>query len=108
MKITRNILLKVIAVLGVIIILYGLVRQFTGIKIDDTIEKTVFDFVILIAIGLFFYNRKMAQEEKRAKIAKEEAKRQAEENPEEYVSAEDEELPHWERHKNVTEIKNDS
>jgi len=92
-------LLITIAALGFFIIAYSLVRQFTGFGLGEAGEKYMMDIIIFGALGLFLYNRKLLKDEKRAKEAAEEAERRAAEEPEEIVSAEDEDLPHWERHK---------
>ena len=92
-------LLTIVAALGVLIIVYSLIRQFTGFGLSEAGEKYLIDGVVIAALGLFLYNRKMAKDEKRAKEAELEAERKAEENPEEEVSPEDENLPHWERSK---------
>jgi len=106
MKLNRNHLLIIIAAMGFFMIGYGIFRYFTGIEIPEKIEKYVFDIIIFGALGLFVYNRKLAKDEKAAKAAKEEAERRAAEeaeNPEEEQSendaSDDENLPHWERHK---------
>ena len=91
MKITRKMLLIIIAVLGVLLIAYGLIRQFTAIEIDESTDKYVTNIIIFIALGLFVYNRKIASDEKRSREA-EEAERLAKENQEEEDS-QDEETP---------------
>ena len=117
MKVTRNILLIITASLGGLIILYSLVRYFFGIGLSEGLEKYAFDTVIIIALGCYMYNRKLAKEERQAKAAAEEAERRAAEEPEESEETEDSEesesysdseeedddddenLPHWERRK---------
>ena len=112
MKVTRNMLLTITASLGVLIIVYGLVRQFFGIGLSDKMEKYLFDVVIIAALGCFMYNRKLAKDEREAKAAAEEAERRAMEEPEdpedqeEEYSPEEENLPHWERNKNAQDIDN--
>ncbi|MDR2662642.1 MAG: hypothetical protein LBC31_06555 [Treponema sp.] len=99
MKINRKWLLAMTAGLGILLILYSLVRHFFGIGLSDRAEKYMMDGIVIAALGLFMYNRKLARNEKQAKEAAEaaEAARQAE--PEQDLSEEDETLPHWERHK---------
>jgi uncharacterized membrane protein YeaQ/YmgE (transglycosylase-associated protein family) len=82
MKITRSVLLKITAGLGGALIVYALLRQFTGIQIDEELEKFILDGVIFAALGLFIYNRKLASDEKKAREAKEreEAETAREEN----------------------------
>jgi hypothetical protein len=78
MKITRVWLLRITAGIGVFIILYSLIRHFTGFTINDyfgeSAEKTMFDTIVFIALGLFLYNRKMASDERKEREAAEKAK----------------------------------
>ena len=104
MKVTRNMLLIITASLGVLIILYSLVRYFFGIGLSESLEKYAFDTVIIVALGCYMYNRKLAKDERQAKKAAEEAERRAEEEPESDSDSEEEDeipdddnLPHWER-----------
>jgi len=99
MKVTRKMLLIIIAAMGVFIIGYGLFRYLTGIGLSEAHEKTMMDVIIFGALGLFVYNRKLANDEKKARQTAEEAARRAAEEPVETVSTEDEDLPHWERGK---------
>ena len=101
MKIKRNTLLIIIAALGVFIIAYSLVRQFTGFGFGEAGEKRMMDIIIFGALGLFLYNRKLAKDEKQEREARAEAERRAAEEPEpeEAASEDDENLPHWERDK---------
>ena len=62
-------LLAITAALGLLIILYSLLRHFTGIRLNDGQEKLFIDAVFIGALGLFIYNRKMAGDEKKAKEA---------------------------------------
>ena len=100
MKITRKTLLIIIAVLGIFLIAYSLIRQFTGIGFGEKGEKYMMDVIIFGSLGLFMYNRKLASDEKKAREAAAEAERRAAEEPEPEVQAPgDEDLPHWERGK---------
>jgi uncharacterized membrane protein YidH (DUF202 family) len=67
MKITRTTLLIIIAVLAVLLIAYGVIQHFTGFGADEEWNRYVTDVVVVIALGLFIYNRKMASDEKQAK-----------------------------------------
>ena len=102
MKLNRNMLLTIIAALGVLLITYGLLRHFTGFSLGENGDKYVSDIIIMAALGLFLYNRKLARDEK---LAREAAESQAEEAPQEETSEEDEDLPHWERYKNSSDKK---
>jgi len=57
-------LLVVIAALGVLLIGYGLIRQFTGFEPSEDLDKYITDIIIIIALGLFMYSRKMLKDEK--------------------------------------------
>ena len=85
--------------LGVFIIAYSLVRQFTGFGLSEANSKTMIDIVIFAALGIFVYNRKLAKDEQQAKKAAEEAEQRAAEEHEENNTEENEDLPHWERYK---------
>jgi len=74
MKVTRKLLLRVVAGLGIFIIAYSLFRHFTGIGLDEKIEKNMIDFIVFAALGIFVYNRKLAGDEKKEREAKERAK----------------------------------
>jgi hypothetical protein len=51
--------------LGSLLIAYGLFRHFTGIAVDERLEKIMIDGVIFASLGLFVYNRKLAADEKK-------------------------------------------
>jgi len=72
MKISRKMLLAVTAALGVLLIGYGLMRRFTGFEPSEAFDKYITDIVIIIALGLFMYNRKMLKDEKKADEKKQE------------------------------------
>jgi len=95
MKISRKILLAAIAALGVLLIGYGLIRQFTGFEPSEAMDKYVSDIVIIMALGLFVYSRKLLKEEKKANEKAVE--------PEETVIVEDEDKPHWEQDKKAAD-----
>ncbi|MCL1813800.1 MAG: hypothetical protein FWG29_09820 [Treponema sp.] len=101
MKVTRNMLLIITASLGVLIIVYSLVRYFFGIGLSEDMERYVFDGIIITALGCFMYNRKLARDEKQAREA-ESVLQAAEEtdSADEELSPEEENLPHWERTSN--------
>jgi uncharacterized membrane protein len=82
-KVTRKLLLGILAGLGIFIIVYSLFRMLTGIGFGEEIEKTMFDIIIFAALGIFIYNRKIASDEKKDRDAEERAKsaKQAEDAP---------------------------
>ena len=98
-KVTRKMLLIITASLGVLIIVYGLVRQFFGIGLSEKPEKYFFEVIVIAALGLFMYNRKMARDERQAKEAAAETERRALSGDSQEEPLEDENLPHWERYK---------
>ena len=114
MKVTRKMLLTITASLGVFIIVYSLVRHFFDIGVSESMEKYFFDTIIIVALGCFMYNRKLAKDERLAKEAAQEAERRAMEeggeeqegqesnskSGEDQLPADEENLPHWERRKN--------
>lgn len=99
MKLTRKTLLLITAGLGVLIIVYSLLRHFNIISPGEKIEKYFMDVVIFAALGLFLYNRKLASDERKAREAAEQERLLAEQEPEEETETGDEDLPHWERKK---------
>jgi hypothetical protein len=98
MKITRKTLLIITASLGVLLIVYSLVRHFFKIGLSDTMEKYFMDGVVFGALALFMYNRKLAKDER---LAKEAAEKEALNPPEPVIAEEDKDLPHWERQANA-------
>jgi uncharacterized membrane protein len=74
MKITRKLLLGILAGLGIFIVAYSLFRMLTGIGFGEGVEKTMFDIIIFAALGIFVYNRKIASDEKKEREAEERAK----------------------------------
>lgn len=63
MKLNRTWLLWIIGSLGVAMILYAVAKQIIGFSVDPALEKTFFDFIIIGALGILIYNRKLAAEE---------------------------------------------
>ncbi|MFP3041363.1 hypothetical protein LQZ19_06025 [Treponema primitia] len=70
MKLTRTLLLRITAGLGFLLIAYSLFRYFTGIHVNDELEKFLMDIIIFAALGMFVYNRKLGADEKKAREAK--------------------------------------
>ena len=67
MKVTRKTLLIIIAILGALLIAYGVIRQFTDLGEGEDWDRYVTDIIVIIALGLFIYNRKLAKDEKQEK-----------------------------------------
>ncbi|MDR0377549.1 MAG: hypothetical protein LBH70_07125 [Spirochaetaceae bacterium] len=65
MKLTRIHLLRIAAGLGIFLIVYGFFRHFSGIEVDEGLEKMMIDGVVLASLGLFVYSRKLAADEKK-------------------------------------------
>lgn len=63
MKLTRTALLWILGALAIVIILYGLAKQFIGFSVNPGLEKTLFDFIVIGAIGILLYNRQLTKEE---------------------------------------------
>jgi hypothetical protein len=57
--------------LGALLVAWGLFRHFTGVKVDEALERIMIDGVILAALGLFVYNRKLAADEKKERERRE-------------------------------------
>jgi hypothetical protein len=96
-KLGRKALLGITAGLGALIIVYSLIRHFTSFSPGETIERYLMDGIIIAALGLFMYNRKLASDERKAREAAEQERLKAEQAEAEDKG--DEELPHWERGK---------
>jgi hypothetical protein len=60
--------------LGSLLIAYGLFRHFSGVEVDEGLEKIMIDGVIFAALGLFLYNRKLASDEKKERERGDEGK----------------------------------
>jgi uncharacterized membrane protein len=82
-KVTRKLLLGILAGLGGFIVVYSLLRVLAGISFGAEIEKAIFDVIVFAALGIFVYNRKIALDEKKEREAEEQAKsaKQAEDVP---------------------------
>jgi hypothetical protein len=92
MKITRVWLLRITGALGVFIIVYSLIRHFTDFQLNEAAERTVFDIIVFAALGLFIYNRKLVNNEKKEREAREKAEamtEQPDEDQEQDSRAED-------------------
>lgn len=68
MKLSRTLLLWIIAGLGIAMILYAVAKQFIGFTVDPALEKTFFDFIVIGALGILLYNRKLARDEAAAAL----------------------------------------
>lgn len=66
MKISRSWLLGITAGLGVLMIVYSLLRQFAGLNLGEKFERFFFDTIFMAAIALFLWNRKIAADERKA------------------------------------------
>jgi putative Mn2+ efflux pump MntP len=97
LKVKRKTLLWITAGLGIALIVYSLIRHFTSFSLEEKTEKYIMDGVILSALGLFMYNRKLVADERKAKEAEEEKQRRIEQQLEEPEEEGEENIPHWER-----------
>lgn len=70
MKIKRSWLLATTTGIALFMILYTVIRHFTGFSFGETFEKYFFDAIFIAAIGLFILNRKIASDEQKERDAK--------------------------------------
>jgi hypothetical protein len=71
MKLTRAHLLRIALGLGIALVAYSLLRHFTGIELDEKLERIMIDGVIIAALGLYVYNRKLVADEKKERERRE-------------------------------------
>jgi hypothetical protein len=71
MKVTRTLLLWIIAGMGIFLIAFSVFRHFSGIRFNEQFEKYLVDGIVFAALGIFVYNRKLAADEKKAREANE-------------------------------------
>ena len=67
MKVTQKTLLIIIAVLGVLLIAYDVIRHFTGFGEGEEWDRYVSNIILILVLGLFIYSRKLAKDEKQEK-----------------------------------------
>ncbi|MDR0323997.1 MAG: hypothetical protein LBI12_06100 [Treponema sp.] len=77
-KLTRKKILIILTALGASLILYGLIRHFTNWEPPETFDSYFTNVIIVAALILFVYNRKMIKDERLAKEAEEKAELQSE------------------------------
>ena len=82
MKITRKMLLIIVAILGFILIAYGVLQYLTGFTLGESGDKYVSNIIIFSALGIFLYHRKLLKDEKLAKEAAEEEKQDSRDDDE--------------------------
>jgi hypothetical protein len=64
MKLSRVWLLRILVALGLIIIVYSVVRHVTGFSLGEETEGFLMNAVIFAALGIFVYNRRLTAQEK--------------------------------------------
>ncbi|MDR1388641.1 MAG: hypothetical protein LBJ31_01510 [Treponema sp.] len=97
-KLTSKLLLSIVGSLGGLLILYALATEFLHMPhLPEKIEKWFMDGIILAALAVFMYNRKLYRDEKAKKAAEAEAEQNNETAAEEEPEPGDENRPHWER-----------
>ncbi|MDR1429404.1 MAG: hypothetical protein LBI85_03870 [Spirochaetaceae bacterium] len=69
MKITQRALLIIAIGLGLVMLGYALLRQFTGIALSEGTEQYLYNIIIMALLGIFFYNRKLSSDRKKQKDA---------------------------------------
>ncbi|MDR2740906.1 MAG: hypothetical protein LBB98_01975 [Treponema sp.] len=70
MKLSRTWLLRILIALGLVIIVYSLVRHITGFTLGEKNEGFLMNAIVFAALGIFIYNRKLAADEKKEREAK--------------------------------------
>jgi hypothetical protein len=70
MKLSRVWLLRILIALGLVIIVYSVVRHVTGFTVGEKNEGFFMNAIVFAALGIFIYNRKLAAEEKKEREAK--------------------------------------
>ena len=60
-------MLIIIASLGILLVAYGVIGHFTGFGQNEAWGRYVADIIIIVALGLFIYNRKLTHDEKKEK-----------------------------------------
>jgi hypothetical protein len=67
MKITPRMLLITAIGLGLLMLGYALLRQFTGLALSEGTEQYIYNIFIIALLGIYFYNRKLAADRKKQK-----------------------------------------
>jgi hypothetical protein len=70
MKLSRDWLLRILGALGIIIIVYAIVRHVTGFSVGERSESFLMNVIIFTALGIFIYNRKLTADEKKEREKK--------------------------------------
>lgn len=70
MKLSRSWLLRILIALGLVIIVYSVVRHVTGFTVGEKNEGFLMNAVVFAALGIFIYNRKLAADEKKEREEK--------------------------------------
>jgi hypothetical protein len=83
MKLSRAWLLRILIALGLVIIVYSIIRQVTGFTVGEKNEGFLMNIIIFTALGIFIYNRRLTAAERAAQEKKAEPKNETGETPEE-------------------------
>jgi hypothetical protein len=70
MKISRAWLLRILIALGLIIVVYSVLRHVTGFTVGEKNESFLMNVIVFAALGVFIYNRKLAADEKKEREEK--------------------------------------
>jgi hypothetical protein len=70
MKLSRAWLLRILIALGLVIIVYSIVRHVTGFTVGEKNEGFFMNVIVFAALGIFIYNRRLAAEEKKEREEK--------------------------------------
>jgi hypothetical protein len=71
MKLSRVWLLRILIAMGLIIIVYSVVRHVTCFSIGEKAEGFLMNTIIFTALGIFVYNRRLSAKEKSEQTEKE-------------------------------------
>jgi len=64
LKDKRRLLLIALIAMAVLLVGYGLLRGLAGIRLPDRLDRALPDLIMIAAVGIFVYGRKLAKEEK--------------------------------------------
>jgi hypothetical protein len=70
MKLSRAWLLRILIALGLVIIVYSILRHVTGFTVGEKNESFLMNAIVFAALGIFIYNRKLASDEKKEREEK--------------------------------------
>jgi len=75
-------LLWILGSLGILIIVYAVVKQLFGFSVDPVLENRFFNIIVVSALMILLYNRKLTEEENAAAKKNEEIQAKSSETSE--------------------------